>query len=55
MFIYLCSVLKLNGEYDSYLKKMDVCHQSEIEVAFNIEINHWRGTRSPQLQLLDIR
>jgi single-stranded-DNA-specific exonuclease len=36
-------------------QKIEVCHQNEIELAFTIEVNHWRGTRSPQLQLLDMR
>jgi len=36
-------------------QKIDVCHQDEVELAFTVEINHWRGTRSPQLQLLDLR
>ncbi|NBV42884.1 single-stranded-DNA-specific exonuclease RecJ, partial [bacterium] len=35
--------------------KIDLCHQNQIELAFNLEINHWRGINSPQLQLLDIR
>ena len=36
-------------------QKLDVCHQDQMELAFTVEINHWRGMRTPQLQLLDIR
>ncbi len=35
--------------------KIQICHQDHIEMAFTLEINQWKGTRLPQLQLLDIR
>lgn len=35
--------------------KIQVCHQDQVELAFTFEINHWKGTRLPQLQVLDIR
>jgi single-stranded-DNA-specific exonuclease len=35
--------------------KLDLCHQDRVELAFTFEINQWKGSRLPQLQLLDIR
>ncbi|NDC82581.1 single-stranded-DNA-specific exonuclease RecJ [bacterium] len=35
--------------------KLNICMQPKIEVAFSLEINVWRGNRTAQLQLIDLR